>query len=209
MTNDNPFLQKGETMKQTIVLLTAAFLLSSTKVLPQVKKYDIKSGKVSYETVMKMGTFEMKTTSVVYFDEYGMKECRETYTKGKLDDSYLSDGKDLYVLKHASKKAFKQGTAYRGTELKVDWTQFGTQKDRDAGKIKLIPSRKIAGKTCDMFETNDGKGTVTQYGGWNKILMYLHMKSQTIESVQTATKAEETATVPAEKFTVPKGYAIQ
>ncbi len=175
----------------------------------QLKKYDVKSGRMSYETVMTMGTFEMKTTSVVYFDEFGMKECRETYTKGKLDDSFLSDGKDLYVLKHASKKVFKQGPAYRGTELKVDWTEFGTQKDRDAGKIKLLPSRKIAGKTCEMFETNDGKGTVMQYGGWNKVLMYMHMKSKSMETTQIATKAEEDAKVPADKFAVPTGYVLQ
>ena len=196
-------------MKKIILVFAVATLVFSVTLFSQFKKYDIKSGKVSYETVMKMGTFEMKTKSIVYFDEYGMKECRETYTNGKLGDSFLSDGKDLYVLKHASKKAFKQGPAYRGTELRVAPEQFGTEKDFASGKIKKTPARKIAGKACDMFETNDGKGTVTQYGGWNKILMYLHMTSKSIESMQSATKVEENAQVPAEKFTVPKGYAIQ
>jgi hypothetical protein len=196
-------------MKTSILLFAAALTVFWSMAQSQFKKYDLQTGKVAYETVMRMGTMKMKTTSIVYFDDYGMKECRETYADGELKDSYLSDGKDLYALKHQKKTAFKQGPASRGTELRAEWTEFGTQKDRDEGKIRKIPSKKIAGKTCEMFESDDGKGTVTQYGGWKKILMYLAVKTKMVESIQTATKIEENVKVPAEKFAVPKGYSIQ
>jgi hypothetical protein len=122
---------------------------------------------------MKVGTMELKKKFIVYFDDYGMKECKETYSDNKLVQSYLSDGKDLYSLEHNKKKASKKGQAFRGTELRVEWSEFGTEKDRQSGKIKKVPAITVAGKSCEMFESKDEKGNITQYGGWNKILLLL------------------------------------
>ncbi len=196
-------------MKMTSLFLAVAAIASMMVAQTPFKKYDIKSGVITYETTMKMGKMEMKNKSVVSFDDYGMKECRDTYTDNQLVESYLSDGKDLYAVKHSQKKAYKQGSAYRGTELRVEWTEFGTEKDRQSGVIKKIPVQTFAGKKCEMFESNDGKGTVTRYGGWNKILFCLHVTTKNVESFQKATKVEENVKVPAEKFAVPRGYAVQ
>lgn len=197
-------------MRTNILLLFATTAIVTISMgQPSEKKYDIKSGIVTYETVMKMGTMELKSKSVVFFDDYGMKECRETYSGGQLTESFFSDSKDLYAVKHKQKKAYKQGAASRGTELRVEWTEFGTEKDRQSGVIKKMPAKKFAGKECEMFESNDGKGTVTQYGGWGKILMYLHVTTKSVEYIQTAIKIEENAKVSPDKFSVPKGYAVQ
>ena len=191
------------------LLICAVFFMVTSSLRSQIKKYDIKSGIVTYDLVMKVGKMEMKKKTIVSFDEYGMKECRETFSDNKLDESYFSDGKNLYSVRHAKKIVFKQGNAYRGTELRVEWSEFGTEKDRQSGKIKKMPAMSITGKNCESFESNDGKGTVTRYGGWNKILMYLSVKTKSVESVQKAVKVEENAKVLEEKFKVPAGYTVQ
>jgi hypothetical protein len=191
------------------LLICAVFFMVTSPLRSQIKKYDIKSGIVTYDLVMKVGKMEMKKKTIVSFDDFGMKECRETFSDNKLDESYFSDGKNLYSARHAKKIVFKQGNAYRGTELRVEWSEFGTEKDRQSGKIKKMPAMSIAGKNCESFESNDGKGTVTRYGGWNKILMYLNVKTKSVETVQKAVKVEENAKVSEEKFKVPAGYAVQ
>lgn len=197
-------------MRRKILLILFAFILAAAvSAQVPVKKYDIKSGIVSYESIMKMGDFEIAKKIVVYFDDYGMKECKETFSENKLEESYFSDGKNLYSVKHDQKTAFKQGTASRGTELRVEWSEFGTEKERQSGKYKKIPSVKVAGKNCEMFEYNDGKGTITRYGGWNKILLFMEMKTKSMETVQRALKVEEDAKVPTEKFKVPTGFKVQ
>lgn len=197
-------------MKRISVLFVAvSVLVVSAFAQTPAKKYNIKSGVVTYESIMKMGKMEIKKKMIVSFDDYGMKECKDTYDGDKLEESFLSDGKDLYLLKHAKKMAFKQGSASRGTELRVEWTEFGTEKDRQSGVYKKLPAKKFAGKDCEMFEQNDGTGTITQYGGWNKILLYMDMKSKGMESIQRAVKVEENAKVSPDKFTIPKGFAVQ
>jgi len=188
------------------LLLVAISIMTTTIAQTQVKKYDIKSGVITYESV---NNFGIKMKIVVSFDDYGMKECKDIYLGDKLKESFFSDGKNLYRVNHMEKTAYNTGPAYRGTELKVEWTEFGTEADRKSGKYKKLPPKKIADKNCEMFEYNDGKGTTTQYGGWNKILLYMDVKIKDMETIQRALKVEENVKVPAEKFEVPKGYKIE
>ena len=190
-------------------LVAIILIISHTLAQTPFKKYDIKSGIITYELVMKVGTMEMKNKIVVYFDDYGMKECKDTYTGDKVEQSYFSDGKDLYTLKPAKKMAFKQGTAYRGTELRVEWSEFGTEKDRQSAKIKKVPAMTVAGKSCEMFESKDEKGNVTQYGGWNKILLLLDTQMMGTHTIQRAVKVEENVNVSPDKFKVPAGFTLQ
>lgn len=191
-----------------MVLVIIMFLFLFTAQTP-VKKYDMKSGIITYELIMKMGKMEMKSKTVVYFDDYGLKECKDTYSGVNLEESYLSDGKDLFLVKHKQKKAYRQGTASRGTELRVEWTEFGTEKDRQSGKYKKLPAMTVAGKNCEMFEYNDGEGTISKYGGWNKILLYQDTQTKSVQSIQRAVKVEENVTISPDKFKVPAGFAVQ
>jgi outer membrane lipoprotein-sorting protein len=174
-----------------------------------MQKYDIKSGIVTMESVMNVGTMEMKFQYVVYFDEYGMKECKETYKDGKLADVVFSDGKTLYALKPGKQTAFKRGGASRGTELRMEFSEMGSQKDRDSGKVKKIAPMLVAGKLCEAIETNDGSGTVTQYADWKKIMVYMKSSSASVTTTIRAIKIEENVAVPAAKFQVPDGYVLK
>lgn len=194
-------------MRRTMLVLAAIVFVVAAQT--PVKKYDMKSGVVTYESIMKMGDMQIKKKIVVYFDDFGMQECKETYSLDRLEESYFSDGKNLYLVKPDHKVAYKQGPAYRGTELRVEWSEFGTEKERQSGMYKKLPAMKVADKNCEAFEYNDGKGTITRYGGWNKILLYMDMKTKSMESIQRALKVEENAKVPAGKFKVPAGFAVQ
>ena len=190
-------------------LVAMIIIISNSLAQTPFKKYDIKSGIITYELVMKVGTMEMKNKTVVYFDDYGMKECKDTYTGDKVEQSYFSDGKDLYAVKPAKKMAFKQGTASRGTELRVEWSEFGTEEDRQSGKMKKLPAMTVAGKNCEVFEYNDGKGGITKYAGWNKILLLLDTQMMGTHTIQRAVKVEENVNVSPEKFKVPAGFKVQ
>jgi hypothetical protein len=197
-------------MKRPVLLFAFTVAIASVSLAQvPVKKYDIKSGIVTFESITKIGKMEMKDKLVVYFDDYGMKECKETFSGDKLTESFFSDGKDLYLVKHGNKMAFKRGTASRGTELRVEWTEFGTEKDRSSGVYKKLPAMTVAGKKCEMFEHNDDKGNTTRYGGWNKILLFMDMKTGSMQTTQRAVKVEENVKVPPEKFAVPKGFTVQ
>jgi hypothetical protein len=198
-------------MKRGILLIAWAVLLLAQDASAQAfKKYDIKSGIVTYDQVMAVDkTVIAKKIIIVYFDDFGMKECRETYTGDKLEQIYFSDGKDLVSVNVNAKTATRKGPASRGTELRVDWTDFGTQKDLDSGRIKKLPAKTIAGKSCEMFLTDDGKGTVATYGGWNKILMYMEVNANSVHTTQQAVKIEENAKVPPEKLKIPAGVTLK
>jgi hypothetical protein len=175
----------------------------------QVKKYDIKSGIVTYNQVMKVGSMEMKKKVIIYFDDYGIKENRETFDKDKLIDSYFSDGNFVYAIKHGKKVALKKEKAYNGVGILTDWHQFGTEKDIQSGKIKIKPAMTVVGKSCDVFETRDKDGKPTAvYAGWKKVLMYMSTKSSYTDMEQKAIKFEENANIPADKFKVPSDYTI-
>jgi hypothetical protein len=193
------------------LFLVLAMMVASQGAAAQVatQKYDIKSGIVTLESVSTVGAMEMKFKYVVYFDDYGMKECKETYKDGTLVNVFFSDGKTLYALNPGKKTASNKGIASRGTEPWVDFSEMGSQKDRDLGKVKKIAPMLVAGKQCEAIETNDGSGTVTQYGGWKKIMVYMKSSSASTTTTIKATKIEENVAVPAAKFQVPAGYAIK
>jgi VCBS repeat-containing protein len=168
-------------------------------------KYDVKSGIVTLESVMKIGKTEIKQTMIVYFDDFGAKECKETYQNGKLVGAVFSDGQWVYGVDHTQKTANKKEKAYRGTELRVDITDMGTQQDVASGKVKKAPPMTVAGKECEVIQANK-----TLYAGWKKVMVY--MQSDTSSMVKTtmkASKIEENASVPASKFQVPAGYKLQ
>jgi hypothetical protein len=86
------------------LLICTVFSMMTSPLRSQIKKYDIKSGIVTYELNMKMGKMEIKKKTVVYFDDFGMKECRETYSKdNKLEGTYFSDEKNLYSVNYTKK----------------------------------------------------------------------------------------------------------
>jgi hypothetical protein len=185
-----------------VTLITAAYDGSA-----QAKKYDIKSGIVTFNNSTVMGKIKFSEKFIVYFDDYGMKECRDTYKDDALAESFFSDGKTLYAVNHKNKIAYKRGDAYRGTELRFDWNEV-SKKDKASGKAKQLPNVTIAGKVCESFESTSSSGK-TVFAGWKGICLMTDITSSGITVVAKAVKIEENVKIQADKFQVPAGYKVQ
>jgi hypothetical protein len=193
-------------VKKTVLvalLAACAFALAQA----QIKKYDIKSGIITFETKADASGMTVTTKSIVYFDDYGVKECKETYKGDALNESFFSDGKNLFAVYFADKMAVKRGVARRGTEFQFNWNDI-SDKDKKAGKAKQLPGLYIAGKQCDSFQYSDD-GSTTKYAGWSRICLLTDLTSKDIHSVTKAVKVEENAKVSADKFAVPAGFAMK
>jgi hypothetical protein len=191
-----------------LILNTVLVLAITTAAVAQTKKYEIKSGIVTFETTVKMSGITIVTKYIVYFDDYGTKECKETYdAKGKIKEWFFSDGKDLYGVYFVLKEAYNRGKPYRGTEMPFSWNQVSA-KDQQSGKYKKVPNVTVAGKNCEAFEMYDTNGK-TRFAGWNHITLLIELTSKDMSSVARAVKVEENVKVPADKFTIPAGFALK
>lgn len=173
-----------------------------------VKKYQIKSGIITFQETANMGSMKISSKKVLYFDDYGMKEREDSFDdEGQLKESFMSDGKDLILLMHKDKTAYKRGKAYRGTAYRVDFNEI-SQEDKASGKAKKLADETILGKTCETYsyETTSLKG---KYAGWGNICLLTEAEGSGMKSVAIATSFEEGVDVPADKFTIPSGYAVQ
>lgn len=170
------------------------------------KKYQIKSGTITYENTLNTITIHLSFKTIVYFDDYGMKERRDTYTHDTLDETLMSDGKNMYRIIHKMKRAFKTGKAYHGTESKFGWDEI-TQEDKDLGKVKKYPNEIIAGKNCEVYYVKVKK-VLAIYAGWKDINLLTEIKSPGGSSISKAIKVEEGQLNPG-TFLLPKGYSIE
>jgi hypothetical protein len=170
------------------------------------KKYQIKSGTITYETVLNTISVHLKFKKVVYFDNYGMKERRDTYTGDTLDESLMSDGKNMYNIMHKTKEAFKTGQAYHGTESKFGWDEI-SQEDKALGKAKKYPDEIIAGKKCEVYHV-EIYPVLAIYAGWKNICLFTEIKSKGGSSISRAVKVE-VGPVDSSKFLIPGGYTIK
>jgi outer membrane lipoprotein-sorting protein len=193
--------------KNKILLAICAALMLTLSGTAQTKKYAVKSGVITYDQETVLGKMKMHDKIIVSFDDFGMKECKETYKDDALDEVFFSNGKELFVLKPKVKTAYKRGQAYRGTELKFDWNEVST-KDKKEGRAKQLPSRTVAGKTCEAFQHTLGS-TTSIFAGWSGITLYSEVKSKGMTITTKAVKIEENASIPSSKFQVPAGFAMQ
>ncbi len=192
-------------MKTCVASLFLSTLLICLPAVAQDHKYDIKSAIITFEQTMEMSGFLSKNKVVVYFDDFGMKECKETYEDNTLKEVFFSDGKTLWLVMPAKKTAFDRGPAYRGTEMRFDWNEMSS-KDVQSGKAKKRPNVKIAGKDCESFQLQTSYGLAV-YAGWKKITLLTSVDNKGMKSAVTAVKLEENVPVPPAKFIVPAGYA--
>ena len=188
-------------------LILAVLLAVATQGGGQTKKYDIKSGIVTFDIVMTIGEMKITSKAIVYFDDYGMKECKETYSGDRLSHSYFSDGKTLYNLNPSQKKASSAGKAFSGTELRYDWAEASSKEEAERHAQK-IDNMTVAGKNCEAFRTTQ-KETICTFAGWSHILLYSEIGGGNSKSVIRAVKIEENVPVPGDKFKIPDGYTLQ
>ena len=180
-------------------------LLACLMALPagaQEKKYDVKSGIVTFETLTSEGRVTVVGKIVLYFDDYGRKECKDTYVGGYLKESVLSDGKDVYTVWHDKRVVFKRGPTSAGTEVRFDWE--GIPKNRRM-TLKKLPDIVVADQPCEMYERAGGASTV-RLAGWNHILLYREDSRSGGARIVRAVKVEPTNTIPYSKFLHPPTY---
>jgi hypothetical protein len=170
------------------------------------KKYPIKSGIVTFQTTIEIEGAKIEEKKLLYFDDYGMKEAEDTYEGNVHTKTYLSDGKNLYNLVHASKTAFMGEKATKGVAYRFDWNEI-SQADKDAGLVKKGPNETIAGKDCEVYIRED-KGIKSKFAGWNNITLLSEQESNGTKSTTKAIKVEEVP-VPAEKLSVPADYTVK
>ena len=189
-------------------LLAVALIAVSASGAQTVNKYDIKSGIVTLEFVSTIGGIEIKTARIVYFDDYGTKECQETYSNGKLTNVLFSDGKDKIALLLKSKIARKQGAGAYGIGPRIEINDMGTKKDIESGVVKKMPPMTLAGQVCEVIQVTKGGNTDT-YAGWHQVMVYMKTSGSGVTTEIKAVKLEANAVVPKEKFQVPAGYSLQ
>jgi hypothetical protein len=173
-----------------------------------VNKYDIKSGIVTLEFVSTIAGTQIKMNRIVYFDDYGAKECQETYSNGSLTNVLFYDGKEKISLKIKAKKAQKQGPTAGGIGLRVEINDMGTKKDIESGVVKKLPPMTIDSQPCEVIQVTRG-GSVDLYAGWHKVMVYLKTGSAGVATEIKAVKLQANAVVPKEKFQIPAGYTVQ
>lgn len=196
-------------MKLSRLYLVAALILGWAFQTPAANKYDVKSGIITLETVMLVGKTAIKTQKILYFDDFGAKECEETYSQGRLGSAVFCDGKNKTALTPAKKQASKPEPCDRGIGVRVDINDMGTEKEIQAGVVKKMPSMSVAGQTCEVIQVTKKNGEVDIYGGWNRVLVYLKTGSKVVATEIKAIKIEANVAVPKEKFEVPAGYTRQ
>lgn len=171
------------------------------------RKYKIKAATISYENVMKSGDFNVLQKTVVYFDDYGMKERKDTYDdEGNVAESFMSDGQYLYLLLHEDKTAYDRGKAYRGTEFKFDWEEISSE-DKENGNAEMGSNEMVAGKDCEVFYHKSDLGR-SKFAGWNNICLLVEASGSYGESSNRAVDIQEGA-VSADLFKVPEGYTLK
>jgi hypothetical protein len=163
-------------------------------------RYGIKSGVITFETPIKMGTMTSTQKTIVYFDDYGAKEARDDFDGDAVRETTLCDGKTSYRLKHKAKTARVALKHCDGTEITVAKGHLP--------KAKALPAVTIAGKPCDAFEQAVGKTGHVTYAGWKGILLQTVTTTGSTTLTTTATKLEE-VDVPASKFTLPADYQLE
>ena len=171
-----------------------------------IKKYGIKSGIVRYEVILKTISVNMRYHTILYFDNFGLTECLDTYSGDTLTESNMSNGLKTYKIDHRKKIAYYLTKSHFGIEPKYSWDQI-TADDKKTGKVKELPNRMIAGKDCHSYEVNSGIATVT-FAGWKDIVMLADINSPGGRSYTIATYIN-TEGVPQEKFTIPANYKIK
>jgi hypothetical protein len=169
---------------------------------PSFHKYGIKSGIVTFETTM-MG---MKIKSVLYFDDFGIKEVDEKYKGETVESITICNGKERFTVMPQQKTTFTSGSCSRGTAYRFAWDEIS--KEDQGTKAKKLANMTIAGKDCESYSYDTGS-SVTVYAGWQNICLYLKTTSAGTDVIMQATKIEENAEIPADKFQVPPDFAIK
>jgi hypothetical protein len=178
------------------------------------KKYDIKSAIVTYKTKV-MG---MNNSQELYFDDYGAKELSITTTEmnmmgmanKKVNATLKKDGyiytyelENIVNKEDKLKKEIRKTKAFSMSGGDMSAAASMSAEMKKQYEYKDEGTESIAGVTGNKFSMKMGKTKMTGVL-YKKVMLKTEMEMITI----VADKFEENASVPAEKFELPKDYTI-
>ena len=173
---------------------------------PGYKKYLLRSGTFTNENVLSTISVHMAYKTIIYFDDYGMKECRDTYSGDTLEERFMCDGINTYKIIPKNKIAYLVGKAYRGTEPRFSWDEVD-KVDKTSGVAKRLADTIIAEKECVRYQVSSENVTAT-FAGYKNISFLTMIISRGGTSL-TRCVAIEVTDIPEEKFKIPEGYATK
>lgn len=188
---------------------------------PDGARYGIKSGIVYYEAYEMMG---MKMTQTTYFDEYGKKETQEILTEGEMMGmktkshtmNILSDGYSIsYELENIVNGKDQTKKTARKTKVSgtggMDMSAL-TDELKKRYDYKEEGTETVAGIEGTKFSmTFDKEKANTRITGvvYKNIMLKSEASIAGMKISLKASKFEENADIPADKFEVPEGYEVE
>lgn len=174
------------------------------------KRYGVKSGVIEYVL-----SGSQEGTKTLYFDSWGMRQAEYTrsvftikgFTK-PINVVSIIDGEYQYNINMDQ----NSGTRTRNPILRTmeqlqdqkGFNEFGEQMLLNMGANK-IGSEDFLGKSCDVYEM---KSTGTKLWVWEWLTLKSITQSRGIEINLTATRINEGASVPSEKFKIPEKVVL-
>lgn len=171
-------------------------------------KYPIKSGIITYDTEA-MG---MKMPTTLYFDDYGNVECQEVKMEmemmgTKVTTHNLTITKDGYVysvdLTNKTGSKMKMMANASSNMSGMDFSDL-SEEFLKSMKMKKEGTESVCGKNCDVYSIdNESMGMKGTFAIYSSIPLKTNIEAMGIPMVMNATKFEENAEIPADKFEIP------
>jgi hypothetical protein len=181
------------------IILALAVISGTLQATPQsAAKYGVKSGIIEFRNVVPFGRSKVDTKAIVYFDDFGAKERKDSYTSDQFTNSSLNDGKNLYTLVPDRKEAWLADAVTSGLDQAFDSPAF------TAYHPTSLPDQVVAGKSCQ-FVTFTVDKTKHIVGGYQRIVFFHDWPGAILAK---AVRFEENAVIPPGTFEVPKGYTV-
>lgn len=191
-----------------IIIIASAFAEAYSE-MPLL--YKTKSGMVEYKI---SGLSE--GTEVLYFDNYGLLESRKTTTKTTIM-GFSAESKSLNIRdkewSYSINLDEKTGTKTKNEDVEKfakDMVKSNNLEDKADEIIKALGGKKLGdemfmGRMCEVWEF-----TRISSKGWYYKMVPLKLEVSLMGTITyTATKFEEGVSVPAEKYSIPKGIKIE
>lgn len=177
-------------------------------------KYQLKSGIIHMD--VENGIMSGVSKSILYFDNYGNKECTETNMEMEMMGqkikihqlSIIADGY-IYAIDLDKKTGTKMKMSSLSDPSKIDYNNLNSNEMKEYN-IKKEGTETLLGKKCDIYSMSHAKMNLKgKTWIWNGINMKSNISMGGITVKTTTTKIEENASVPSSKFVVPNGIKIQ
>lgn len=213
--NMNNKILKFTTIVAILILISA----SCTKKQSSDKFYGVKSGKIVYKTVDMNG---IKMNQTLWFDDYGRKECRETFFEGdmhgvpfsqhamevRIDSIVYSYSIDENDTTGFSKQVMKTVMPKEALDfIKVD---SYSKELKQKLNFKSIGTEEVAGLKGDKYSITPFEGQSPEAAEeliavhYRNVPLKLTMEDLNIE----ADKVELNINVDQKIFDIPEGYTV-